>query len=109
MRKLFHDKKGETLVEVMAAILIFTLSSIILYSMVTSASRVNKQADEWDKNLETQVAIVEMAQTVSDEGTVYLRKGTGAEPMKSITVELFKSAEGDELYSYKKKTVGTGP
>ncbi len=37
-------RQGETLVEAMAAILIFTLSSIFLFSMLSTAARINKAA-----------------------------------------------------------------
>ena len=42
-------KKGESLIESMAAILIFTLASIIMLTMVTASADINKAAKEAEK------------------------------------------------------------
>jgi len=42
------DRRGETLVEALASILIFTFSSILLLSMISSAARINATAKEAD-------------------------------------------------------------
>ena len=57
--KKLRSTAGETLVESMASVLIFTLSSIILLSMVASASRLNRIAKEEDNALTHQLYIAE--------------------------------------------------
>ena len=47
MKALFRklkSKVGESLIETLCAILIFTMASIIMYSMVTSAGDINRTA-----------------------------------------------------------------
>lgn len=44
MRRKLRSKKGESLVEVMAAILIVALSVTMLYTLLMSASAMNKRA-----------------------------------------------------------------
>lgn len=44
-----HDCCGETLVETLAAILIAALSVALLFTCVTAADRINRQAQDADK------------------------------------------------------------
>ena len=102
MKKFLRDQRGETLVEVLAAILIFTLSSIILYSMVTSASRVNLKARETFDAIGTQMAVVEHAETKVEPDefiTMTLEDGT---PICNTKVSVYKAEGEDTLYSYYK-------
>ena len=111
MKKFLCDKKGETLVEVLAAILIFTLSSIILYSMVTTASRVNMKALESDASIEKQMAIVEHAETSKGTGEVkmilknmVINGSTVDKPLDPINVKVYCDDSENSLYSYYKVT-----
>lgn len=113
MKKIMKDKKGETLVEVLCAILIFTLASVILYSMVTSASRVNMKAKEHYASLEDQLAVAEHAKvdasTPRTDLTLTIRnsKGTQVGGAKTITVNIFQQEE-DGLSSYFKVPAAEG-
>lgn len=49
MREKWRDERGETLVEVIASILIMTLSVLMLFSAVMVSARINKSARELDK------------------------------------------------------------
>lgn len=114
MRKLFLNKKGETLVEVLAAILIFTLSSIILYSMITSATKVNMKMQQKDETVQTQTKLAEHAETKPDTATgvltmtVKAKKGAEPDPEKDenvgapipVDVFVFKDSSDDSLYAY---------
>ena len=105
MKKIMKDKKGETLVEVLCAILIFTLASIILYYMVTSAARVNMKAQEHFTSLEEQLAVAEHgkaeASTPRADLTLTIKnsKGTQVGGSKIVTVNIFQQKE-DGLSSY---------
>lgn len=104
MKKILCNKKGETLVEVMAAILIFTLSSIILYSMITSATKVNIEAQAFDKALYDQMLVTEQGKTSGIKGTArinFIKSGSKQE-IDSVQVDIFKTDDQDSMVSYYK-------
>ena len=92
------SKKGETLVESMAGILIFTFGSIIMLSMVTSAADINTAAKEADQEYFTQMVQVELAQEDAT-GTVTIATPAGDD---TVGVSISGSTEG--LYAYYKAT-----
>ena len=111
MKKFLCDKKGETLVEVMGAILIFTLSSIILYTMITTAVKVNTKVKEIDEVTLTQTVTAEQANatpgTSTEPGTP---KGTVTLTASGLPVEvtpencevyIFRQDDKDSLYTYR--------
>ena len=51
MLNKLKSKAGESLVESLAAILIFTMASIVMYTMVTTASDINLKAKEMDEKI----------------------------------------------------------
>lgn len=70
IRKL-KSKAGESLVESMAAILIFTLSSIALLSMISASADINRTAKVADQQFQEQMTVVEKAEVAgSTEGHV---------------------------------------
>ena len=60
MKKLLNNK-GESLVESLVAILIFTLSSILLYTMLSTATNLNRAAKEADEAHQQQMIYAEQA------------------------------------------------
>ena len=108
MKKLLLNKKGETLVETLAAILIFTMASIILYSMVTSAADINRKAKEFDKDLLDQLSVAEHAAEGTGSGPykvqMTIKKGKGDVVVSEANVMFYgkSGAEGagDNLQSY---------
>lgn len=111
MKKL-KNRKGETLIESMIAILVFTLSSVMLYTMATAASDINLTAKKADKDFQAQVVGVEQGKTVKDDsGATVVSKSSGkvsvsitkspaygvAKDMGSVTVDVYKS---DDLCAY---------
>lgn len=69
IRKL-KSKAGESLVESMAAILIFTLSSIALLSMISASADINRTAKVADEQFQEQMVYVEKAErTDAETGT----------------------------------------
>ena len=98
MSKLYErirQKRGETLIESMAAILIFTFASIALLTMLMTAGDLNETAAQW---AEAQGAAMERAETGEGEGipgsvTVTLH----GDPVV-VQVEVF--GEGDGPYAY---------
>lgn len=72
IRKL-KSKAGESLVESMAAILIFTLSSIALLSMISASADINRTAKVADQQFQEQMTVVEKAES-TDAETGYVAK-----------------------------------
>lgn len=53
MREKWRDERGETLVEVVAAVLIMTLAILLLFGAVIVSIRINKSARNLDKDFYT--------------------------------------------------------
>ena len=109
MKKL-HSKRGESLVEVLCAILIFTLSSVGMYTMVMSAAEINttvKKAEE--QNLQ-QMVVAEKAEGAGIPGTITMTlidNGGNVKSTTTVDVEIY-GADG-ELSSYFKAETGGTP
>lgn len=69
LRKL-KSKKGESLVESLCAILIFTMASIVLFSMVSAAGDINGKAKEQDLKNQQQMVAVEKGTNKTGSGSV---------------------------------------
>lgn len=64
MSKKLKQKKGETLVETLAALLIATLSVMMLTSAITASARINNQYRKADERM---AAELQVAERKSDE------------------------------------------
>lgn len=101
--RILKSKKGETLVESMVSILIFTFASIIMLSMVSSAADINEAAKEVDRQYHTDMLKIEMANAVSTasfEPTVsfsILPKNQVSSFGNPVAVKTYGSAD---LYAY---------
>lgn len=100
--KRIKNKCGETLLESVVSILIFTFASIIMFTMITSANRINSTAKENDREHYEQLVVAELAP-----------KGSGIPQDISFTidgktfterVEVFGTDGG--LYAYYKQSAG---
>ena len=105
MKKLLN-KKGESLVESLVSILIFTLSSIMLYTMLSTATEMNRKVKEISKAYQEQMVYAEQAEGgVPVEQAVtfkYVHGGTETplfEYDASDNVKLYRLDE-NSLYSY---------
>lgn len=93
MKKL-KNRKGETLMETLVAILVFTLSSVLLYSMASTATDINRTARQDDKQFQEQVVAVEQAKGSKTTGTVSITIGSGS---TNVNVDVYRSGD---LYAY---------
>ena len=101
--------KGETLIESLAAILVFTLSSIALFTMLSSANKLNNQARVTDENYRTEIAKVEKANSTPKEGTVKITlKGEKSDyDITNVPVDVYVGSDRtNALHSYFLKTNG---
>ena len=97
-------KAGETLVETLFAILIFSFASITMYSMVTSALTINEKAKAADLANQSQMIVAERAEGEGKSTSVSLvltdtPEGTGNQSMGQLKVNIF-GGENGELYAY---------
>ena len=97
--KRLKSNAGETLVESMAAILIFTFASIIMLSMVSSAADINTAAKKADEEYFSQMVVVELAQGGSS-GSVRFTVTTSDGSSSSGSVNVAVSGTMDGLHAY---------
>lgn len=106
--KKLRSKAGESLVETLCAILIFTLASVGMYSMVMAANNINAAAKEADQKFQEDMLIVEKGDATDTahhkEGTITVTYNDGDYDHKfQIAVDVYQSGD---LFSYFKKEAG---
>lgn len=102
MKQLIHklrSRAGESLIESLVAILIFTLASIVMYTMVTAAADINMTAKENDRAVQAQLVVAEQAETITDTGTVTISLSTEGKEIMEVPVNIYGGTDGT-LYSY---------
>ncbi len=72
--KLIHSKKGETLLETLVAILILTVSAMLLAEVTASSTRINLNAEKVDKKYRNDLEKVEKRETPTT-GVVTIQNG----------------------------------
>ena len=98
MIKKLRNDRGETLVEVLASILIAALSVGLLFGCVMASSRMDSQARELDAEHYAALTAAELRLGTGVSGTVRIRNSdNGME--KSLSVKIYG---GPGLYSYKR-------
>ncbi len=101
--KKLRSKKGETLVESLAAILIFTMASIVMFSMVTTAGNINSTAKEMDRSVQEQLVGIEKGDPGIVEGgaqiNITMTTSRGTTNMASGEVVVYGGQNGS-LYAY---------
>lgn len=101
LRRL-RSRAGESLIESMAAILIFTMGSIILLSMVSTAADINTTAKQADESYNRQIVAAELADTDNQVGgkvTVTINGDTNL--TDNVTVFIYRdTSSADSLYTY---------
>lgn len=103
LRKL-KNRRGESLIESLVAILIFSLASVVMYSMVTTASDINIKARTADETHQAQLIVAEQGEGTGRRTTVSLTlvetpAGAEAQSVGSVDVEVY-GGENDSLYAY---------
>ena len=96
--KRLKSKAGESLVESMAAILIFTFGSIVLYTMVMAAADINGTARTLEQDYYTQTAALERAEGTGTPTTITVQ--ISGSSSFAIPVSVYGNAAQGELYAY---------
>lgn len=95
------ETRGETLVESMIAILIFTFASILFLTLVTSAANINIRVNEADESFQAQQLAVEQNTATTAQATVSLKNGeTELLAANDYAGFVVTTAEDDALYAY---------
>lgn len=102
--KKLRSKAGESLVEVLCAVLIFALSSVGMYSMVMASNNINAAAKEADRALQESLLVVERAENTDpmnppQSGTIKISFNAQDNQVKYFEVSVDVYQHGD-LYSY---------
>ena len=94
---------GESLVESLCAILIFTFASIVMYSMVTSAANINGEVKAMDEEHQRQMVYVEQAEVShyynTGTATFIITGMDGSTDSVSVAVDVY-GGEDDTLFAY---------
>lgn len=105
LKRKLRSQRGETLVEVLASILIAALSVAMLLGGVAVSSNLGRQADTSDEYFYETLTAAENRQTPVKDGTIALTEGGTS---IDIPIQVYG---GEGLYSYALDTAagGIGP
>lgn len=102
MKAFLHklkSKAGESLVEVLAAILIFTMASIVMYSMVTSAADINMTAKQMDARNQEHMIAVEKGEDSAKNGSAIITFTMDGVQIAQSSVDIY-GGTNDSLFAY---------
>lgn len=119
LTKKLHDARGETLVEVLAAVLICSLAVLLLVSYATAAARIDKRTQAGDVAYYAALNAAEAHDGVTEGGADPAgTPATGTPAPGRVTVTSSASVEradvdveyygGDGVYSYAAPTPDEG-
>lgn len=104
MKKL-RNKRGETLVETLCAVLVTGLAVALLAAMVSASSRLERKAIQEAGKLYAAVSDAESVQETLGNGSVTVKIGTDPETTVPVT---FYGGQ-DQAVSYRKTTEEAAP
>jgi hypothetical protein len=102
MKNLFHklrSKAGESLIESLAAILIFTMASIVMYSMVTTAADINRTAKIMDETNQQHMIAVEKGLPEAQNGSATITFSLDGTQIAQTQVDIYGGKDGS-LFTY---------
>ena len=102
MKNLFHklrSKAGESLIESLAAILIFTMASIVMYSMVTTAADINRTAKIMDETNQQHMIAVEKGLPEAQNGSATITFSLDGTQIAQTPVDIYGGTDGS-LFTY---------
>ena len=100
LHQLLRSSRGETLVESLVSVLVFTLSSLLLFSMVFAAANINRSAKQADLDRQEQLSAAETGDGETVPGTVTVLIGSEVIPSESFNDISICRKEPGALYSY---------
>lgn len=101
MGRKLKDSRGETLVELLAAILIAALSVALLFTCCMASAEMGKQTQAADKNYYMALSNAESRTGTAEKGKVQV-EGNSA----NVAVDVWFYG-GEDMYSYRWKKEGS--
>ena len=108
MKYLFRklkNKAGESLIESLAAILIFTMASLVMYTMVTTAADLNRPAKEMDEANQHHLIAVEKGLPEAQNGSATITFSLDGTQIAQTQVDIYGGKDGS-LFTYFVNTGG---
>ena len=96
--KKIRSKAGERLFESLAAILIFTMGSIVLLSLCSAASDINMQVRKTEQKIQKELVSVEKADTPREQSVVEMVLNGNV--VVHADVDVYGDSTPDALYTY---------
>lgn len=96
--KRLVNKAGESLVETLAGMLIFTLGSIIMLSYISTAANITRITEDVDNQYYEDVIAAELANVPGEETSDVHFLIAGSNLNQTVTVNVYGSP--DSLYTY---------
>ncbi len=102
-------RRGETLTELLCAVLVTAIAMALLTAMITSASRMNRNAELADKKLYQALSEAQSGTSpvTADPNTVDVSVTNGAAQNK-VSFQVVFSGDADELLAYAPTEGGGG-
>ena len=100
--KKLKSKVGESLIESLCAILIFTMASVVLYSMVSVSADINGKAKQQDRENQQHMIAVETADDIVQNGSavfVFKLKNDENATIARVKADIYGGKNGS-LYAY---------
>lgn len=91
------SRRGESLIESMVAILVFTFASIIMLTMITSAVNINQVAKDADQAYFEQMTAIEAKGGTPGSGYIEFSFSNGS-LKETVPVAVYGAADGLHAY-----------
>ena len=98
--KKLNNRRGETLIETLAAILVASMSTALLFFAVTASVRINEKAAHNDAGYYESISAAEKQETVS--GDILDKKATIQGNGQTFETEIVFYG-GNGMYSYRRE------
>ena len=92
--KKLRARSGETLTETLCAVLVMSLSSVLLATMISAASHMNATALEKDSALYSELTTAEEQTDIKEEGTVTVTIASNDSKKVSFPVSYYGDEDG---------------
>lgn len=106
LRAKLHQKKGETLAEVMVAILVSAAGMLLMASLIMASTRIVSKGSQsmkiiYDGTTAMDTKAVTSTTTVANGKRMNITFANGSTTVSTITVDIYKDT-ASKLVSYKK-------
>ena len=103
MKKTLRNNRGETLIEVLASILVATLSVALLFTCVMASSQMERSVQKKDAAHYDALTAAEAQETSVVDGTVSIARVDSSDSVVATAAPSVDIYGGEEMFSYKRK------